>query len=959
MALMIFFSLMCISSSVDACEYFDSELSCCHQRTYTVLLVYSNTTWLAASGQPQISGSDVQDSARTQSEGFSDYILQGIGAQEGHDAGEKTSQKLPDMTARPLPGSGIASNASWSTFIIEASTYRPDEPIKWSSSMPKIEKCWSDIVTWRSSSVSWWNENYGNRTISGPVSTSTSIDTYNTSITATIYPSSVSAYTLCDGLPRVDANPETKATVRNLTKTYSHRMIANGSLPDWDVPQPCEPDSNMCRMWYYHSDILDVNEGELLSQCGRPTNYNESCVIRGGPIELIYWPVPPKADICEKSMTGLFGPAAFAPNTTVQPEIPETITTLGHTFTSGTVYLSFSTLYASWDGFWDHIGPDFSDLIVPLPSSSLFSQCGGQRFARNHGTPLNYADLNWPVPASAYSCQARCDPVGMPICPDCAHTEIPTTGECGTIWSDINPNLAMPTEIRDLVPEWSTCLMYNDRIPNFWFDPPIALTKKTAIAIPTAHALLTTEPAAPSSSLPTAVPVETGSSEVPEQQPTGASSAAEETNSNVSSNKEPVATSLPPSDKGGPTESIEQDGTTTIVRQPQQSVDTTLSEGANDVPTSVSSSHAPAPIASNSKPLFTYDPITSLIDVTTKNPAFSDSTSSPPLDALSVLESALSSLNGAVSSTKADEASSIAVVVGSETIMFPLPSQAPNTKHPTHLSEAQRQPESEKTSQGILLTASNSDIALSIGPSGAAVVEPSRTTSVSLPGPAISSLLSSAASAELTPSSSGPQALGTQEPSTATSPRPAESISASFRYSPLDSYPISTSTPSTTHLSVSSPANSVLQAAGSLTFTAHQAGSLPVSHAASVAGTTLSIGGEAVTLSGSHVLSLATGGIVLSITSRETSLMSTVTAHEPTSSKTEASNELPGVVQWQPESTESSSSIGSNEGDATSTADEAGVTELGSGTSSYVKRIVQETRVIALLVLFVLMILLI
>ena len=125
-----------------------------------------------------------------------------------------------------------------------------------------------------------------------------------------------------------------------------------------------------------------------------------------------------------------------------------------------------------------------------------------------------------------------------------------------------------------------------------------------------------------------------------------------------------------------------------------------------------------------------------------------------------------------------------------------------------------------------------------------------------------------------------------------------------------------------------------------------------------MAGTTLSVGGEAVTLSGSHVLSFATGGIVVSMTLGETSLMSTVASHEPIISETEASDELPGVVQWQPEATESSDSIVSNEGDATGTADEAGEADLESAASNGVGQIARETRVVTLLVLSVLMILL-
>lgn len=590
------------------------------------------------------------------STGIADYVLQGLRVQPATSASETTSDGLPILDSHPLPSSFPLSNASWSTGIIDPATYRPDLPISWSKSMPEVAKCWSDIVAWRSSSVSWWNENYGNRTRSGPVTTSTSFSTSNTTITTTVYPSSVSTYSLCDGSPRVDANPVTKTMTQNVTSSYSFTTIANATgLPDWDRPPPCKPDADTCRLWYYHSNIQDVNEDELLSQCGRPTNMNESCVIRGGPIELIYWPVLPKSDLCENLPTGLPEAIAFSPNVTSKPAAPEVITTLGHTFTSGTVYLSFSTLYASWDGFWNHVGPDFSDYIVPLPSSSIFTQCGAQRSARdrNHGTPLNYADLNWPVPASAYNCQARCDPSGKPICPDCPHTAVPTTAECGTIWSDINPNLAMPTEIRDLVPQWSNCDMYNDRIPNFWYDPPLALTQRTDIAgVSTPFAAPTAEPPAPSSALDSSLPVKTGPSTV-EAQPTSRPQKAAEVQSSPSVPTEKQSATTTSTEEGEYPDETHTRGlqSTAVIPEAQSTLESSHEESQTEIPTTSSSALDPLPITLSRISLFSYDPIT-----TTATASEADSTSAP-LDALSVLASALSELSTTI--TFPDAATSV------------------------------------------------------------------------------------------------------------------------------------------------------------------------------------------------------------------------------------------------------------------------------------------------------------
>lgn len=911
--------------------------------------------------------------------------MKGLGADHETNALSLGSNTLPDLTANPVPA-GVPSNATWTAWTLASDTYRPNATISWSSSMPIVEKCWSDIAKWRTASVDWWNHNYGGRTVSGPAMMITTTHSMNTTTAITSYPSSVSAYTLCDGSPRVDVDPVTRTTVSVFStdvRTVGHIANWSATYPAYSVPQPCHPSPETCRLWYYHSNILEVSDNELLQQCGRPTNYNESCVIRGGPIELIYWPVPPKVELCDNNATGIFGSTAFASNATVQPAVPETITTLGHTFTSGTVYLSFSTLYASWDGFWDHIGPDFTNLIVPLPSSSIFTQCGGARSARNHGTPLNYADLNWPVPASAYSCQARCDPVGEPICPGCEYTAVPTTGECGTIWSDVNPNLAMPTEIRELVPEWSTCLMYNDRIPNFWFDPPIALTKQTAIAVPTAHAEPTTEPAAPSSTLPSDMPVETGTDAVESKTVgNGIASETNDPNTSVPGKAEATTRVIATVDDGSTTGKPDDTVGTSDALRPSESP-TRVDGGDPDIHTTVASS-APPPDTSTPEdlPKFTYDPTASLADPEEAhgdNSALPDPTPSSSQNALSVLESALSQTNvpaptldppgvdpttsasldalsvlqSAPSQTGASKLSfnppkSIGIDLGSESVFFPLPTRTTAADPTESQTQMEGEPSITTPSTGILLTASASDAILSIGTDGAAIIESSRTTYVSLPEATIDSLLSEAL--PLDPTSAirshteataiGAPGSGNQDATSGFSSHEGPVFSYSPTESSLDPTPTNTKSPSPSQDATSQ----ILLTAGSLTITAQAASS--ESHATVVAGTTLSIGGEAITLEQGDIISLGSDGLVIA-NSTATQLLGTVTSHGKPSTETEASNGLPGVVQ-QPEPTASvrssstTTSNGSTDEDAgatsssTSTSDDT--SEAGNGVSSDVGR---------------------
>lgn len=227
----------------------------------------------------------------------------------------------------------------------------------------------------------------------------------------------------------------------------------------------------------------------------------------GGPVELAYFPVTTVGnDKCRANGSTITNTGG-----------PTVIEALGTTLTSGSVYLSFQTLYAFQEGFGRRIGPAFTDFILPLPSSAISTQCGGWFSAQGPGTPLNYADLNFPWPASAYNCMNRCRT-------DLSFTIVNGTGaswspppQCSTIWSDLNPILAMPTEVRNLVPAWSTCSMWDAALPNFVFDPPRALVAGTTVATPTAAwgNQDSTTPASPAATSYTALPETMTSPSIP------------------------------------------------------------------------------------------------------------------------------------------------------------------------------------------------------------------------------------------------------------------------------------------------------------------------------------------------------------------------------------------------------------------------------------------------------------
>lgn len=95
---------------------------------------------------------------------------------------------------------------------------------------------------------------------------------------------------------------------------------------------------------------------------------------------------------------------------------------------------------------------------------------------------MNFADLNWPVPVSAYDCQMPC---GL------NQQGLSTPTECSTIWSDFNPLLAIPSQITDLSPLWATCKIDVPSLGNYWIDPPIALQEQHSAAAPTLPSSLT------------------------------------------------------------------------------------------------------------------------------------------------------------------------------------------------------------------------------------------------------------------------------------------------------------------------------------------------------------------------------------------------------------------------------------------------------------------------------------
>lgn len=157
------------------------------------------------------------------------------------------------------------------------------------------------------------------------------------------------------------------------------------------------------------------------------------------------------------------------------------------------------------------IGPTFSNTVIAFKSDEISTNCYTSTFsdsskssgAYGPGTQLNYADLNSPVPASAYQCQNQCNPTSTFYSNGEYHSTKIVPNPCETIFDNFNPLLAVPTRLREMVPEWSTCQFWNNQQPNVIFDPPTALQAANAPAQPTLPGQHSSPAASPS---PTVAP---------------------------------------------------------------------------------------------------------------------------------------------------------------------------------------------------------------------------------------------------------------------------------------------------------------------------------------------------------------------------------------------------------------------------------------------------------------------
>ncbi|KAK5683123.1 hypothetical protein LTS10_004654 [Elasticomyces elasticus] len=250
------------------------------------------------------------------------------------------------------------------------------------------------------------------------------------------------------------------------------------------------------------------------------------CTVYGVGVELVYFPTSVSRDMCATAppanlthygsgaVITAYAGTEYGRNASSTVQGSQTAILGRNTFTSGTAYISFATVWAE-NRCSSTIGTPVSNAILVMPSESVLSL----RYSQNHfqyfmstdtqtGYPVSYADFNSPVPFSAWIGQARCEGPW-------------DTWYCGVVYeNDFRPQLAIPPEIRQLNPEWEGCQMWYGGL----YDPPVALQVQESAAAPTRPHLVSDEgpstTARPSqsaqapTSAPTALSQELGGGEV-------------------------------------------------------------------------------------------------------------------------------------------------------------------------------------------------------------------------------------------------------------------------------------------------------------------------------------------------------------------------------------------------------------------------------------------------------------
>ncbi|KAI7280380.1 hypothetical protein KC345_g4794 [Hortaea werneckii] len=400
-----------------------------------------------------------------------------------------------------------------------------------------------------------WLSKSGSELVSTATRTTSSVDSSVESSTltsnSTIYrgnATSVTPYTLCDGWPRIDGHTKLSTNVVETTHTLSVETFTTKYLVYRNLTAPtCSIQGSDCASlntsWYELSSAWSVYRNssyasylsqvhatttdsalasestpdvapkstitqppqmtdEFPPQCGAPTYpYTETmigdptCFENHAHIELLYWPVVrlPGNETC---------PNATSSTHTMGPTIsgrPNTFVYWNTTLTSPTVYMAVS---GTW--VYQSAGSTISDqsrLLLPQSPDAVSTLAGKLGGGYHPPKKTNYADFNYPVPASAYRAQPRCFEaplswsyynVTQPLYSGgptttwevATYSEFASENQCSTIYDDYRPILSIPPEFSSLTPaaqRGDIPCPFSFGTDAVFFDPPKALTQADSL----------------------------------------------------------------------------------------------------------------------------------------------------------------------------------------------------------------------------------------------------------------------------------------------------------------------------------------------------------------------------------------------------------------------------------------------------------------------------------------------
>ncbi|KAK3108010.1 hypothetical protein LTR53_017850, partial [Teratosphaeriaceae sp. CCFEE 6253] len=364
-------------------------------------------------------------------------------------------------------------------------------------------------------------------------------------------------YTLCDGYPRINGSTSitgidtTSASTRTDVFPTVTGVYRNASAPTCTIPSAecaaLEAEYTTASIAYSRWAASEYSTATLTPTmprspiCG-PATWTihppmtlipPACAVNTASLQLLYWPVATASggNVCGNMST-----------LTATPTIPgqaNTVVYMNTTLTSPTVYMEFKNVFAIGT---DYVAESsFQQTLLALPATAVSSRCG--LLGGGFGPPLsmNYADLDEPVPASAYRCQPKCftndDLPQSWTVPHYNYTRYATENRCSTLWADdYRPALSVPSEfatvfpsagfINSDLPSLACTFILDVNGENIFFDPPKALQQvqdADAPVVPTAgggSGAATTSPSA----IPVVVPGT--AAQTPTSTPTAAPLAA-------------------------------------------------------------------------------------------------------------------------------------------------------------------------------------------------------------------------------------------------------------------------------------------------------------------------------------------------------------------------------------------------------------------------------------------------